>query len=115
MCFLPKRCSLSDKCIIVTEIDKRRELLKRNRLCFNCLRGGHTKKNCRTRVKCFKFKTECHHTAFCNPLQKQTQSYVIDDNNKEDSSTNLVKSNTSILLQTVTAIANDEKKINVVP
>ena len=27
----------SDKCNILTEIDKRRELLKRNRLCFNCL------------------------------------------------------------------------------
>ena len=45
----PKKCVFcqsvahySDKCIIVTEIDKRRELFKRNRLCFNCLRGGHT-------------------------------------------------------------------------
>ena len=40
----PKKCVFcqsidhySDKCIVVTEIDKRRELLKRNRLSFNCL------------------------------------------------------------------------------
>ena len=108
----PKKCVFrqsvdhySDKCNIVTEIDKRRQLLKSNRLCFNCLRGGHTKKNCRNQMKCFKCKTESHHTALCNPLQKQTQSYVTDD-----SSTNLVKSNTLILLQTANAIVTDEKE-----
>ena len=77
----------SDKCNILTEIDKRRELLKRNRLCFNCLRGGHTKKNCRKQIKC---KT--------------------DDDNKEDFSNNLVKSNTLILLQTANAIVTNEKE-----
>ena len=45
-----------------------------------------------------------------NPLQKQTQSYVTDDNGKENSLTNLVKSNTSILLQTANAIVTDEKE-----
>ena len=75
-----------------------------------CLRGSHTKKNCRKQIKCFKCKAEGHHAAFCNPLQKQTQSYATYDNSKEDSSTNLVKSNTSILLQTAHAIATDEKE-----
>ena len=84
--------------------------MKRNRLCFSCLRGGHTKKNCRTRIKCFKCKTKGQHSALCNLLQKQTQSYVTDDNSKEDSSTNLVKSNTSILLQTANTIETDEKE-----
>ena len=61
----PKKCVFrqsvdhySDKCNTVTEIDKRRQLLKSNRLCFNCLRGDHTKKNCRKQIKCFKCKTE---------------------------------------------------------
>ena len=113
----PKKCVFcqsvnhySDKCNIVTEVDIRRELLKRNWLCFNCLRGGHTKKNCRKQIIYFKCKTEGQHTALWNPLQKQTQSYVTDDNGKEDSSTNLVKSNTSILLQTANAIVTDEKE-----
>ena len=75
------------------------------RRSFNCLKGGHTKKNCRKQIKRFKCKTEGHHTALCNPLQKQTQSYVTDD-----SSTNLVKSNTSTLLQTANAIVTDEKE-----
>ena len=90
--FCQSVCHYSDKRIIVTETDKRRELLKRNRLCFNYLRGGHTKKNCRTQIKCFKCKTQGHHTALCNPLQKRIQSYVTGDNGKENSSTKLVKS-----------------------
>ena len=77
----------SDKCIIVTEIHRRRELLRRNRSCFNCLK----RKNCRKQIKYFKCKTEGHYTTLCNPLQKQIQSYVTDDNSKEDPSANLVK------------------------
>ena len=91
MCFFCQNVDhYSDKCNILTEIDKRRELLKRNRLCLNCLRGGHTKKNCRKQITCFKSKT--------------------DDNSKEDFSNNLVKSNTLILLQTANAIVTDEKE-----
>ena len=97
--------SIKTSSIIVTEIDKRWELLKGNRLCFNCLTGGHIKKYYRTKIKCFKCKAAGHHTVLCNPLQKQTQSYITDDNSKEDSSTNLVKSNALILLQTANSIA----------
>ena len=85
--------------------------MRRNRLYFNCSKGRHVKKNCRTKIKYFKRKTDLHHTALDNPLSNQSQTYVTDGDNKEDSSTKLVKSNTSILLRTANVIATDEKEI----
>ena len=75
----------SDKCIIVTDVDKRRDLLKRNRICFNCLKGGHIKKNCTVKIKCFKCKTEGHHTVLCNPLLKTSQDQASSDDKKDNS------------------------------
>ena len=46
----------------------------------------------------------------CNPLSNQSQSYVTDEDNKEGSSTNVVKNETSTLLQAANAIATDEKE-----
>ena len=85
--------------------------MRRNRLYFNCSKGCHVKKNCRTKIKYFKRKTDHHHIALCNPLSNESQTYVTDEDNKEDSSTNLIKSNTSILLRTANVIATDEKEI----
>ena len=48
----------SDRCNIVTDIEKRKELFKKNRLCVNCLKGGHQRKNCKVKSKCFKCKKE---------------------------------------------------------
>ena len=81
----------SDKCIIVTDIDKRRDLLKRNRICFNCLKGGHIKKNCTAKMKCFKCKTEGHHTALCNSLLKTSRDQASGDDKKDNSVSCLVK------------------------
>ena len=41
------------------------ELLKKNRLCFNCPKGGHQRMNCL--FKCFKCRGEGSlHSALCN-------------------------------------------------
>ena len=41
------------------------ELLKKNRLCFNCPKGGHQRMNCL--FKCFKCRGEGSlHSAVCN-------------------------------------------------
>ena len=39
----------SDRCNIVTDIEKRKELLKKNRLRDNCLKGGHQRMNCKVK------------------------------------------------------------------
>ena len=41
----------SDQCRIITDIDTRREILKKGNICFKCLKPGHIKKNCRNEIK----------------------------------------------------------------
>ena len=58
----------SDQCQIVTNLKTRREILKKNRICFKCLKPEYTKLNCKNNIKCYKCKKEGdHHTALCNP------------------------------------------------
>ena len=62
------------------------------------------------KIKCFKCKTEGHHTALCNPLLKTSQDQASSDDKKDNSASCLIKNNTSILLQTANAIATDDKQ-----
>ena len=56
----------SDQCRIITDIDTRRGILKKGNICFKCLKPGHIKKNCGSKIKCFRCKAEGnHHTALC--------------------------------------------------
>ena len=58
----------SNQCRIITDIDTRREILKKGNICFKCLKPGHSKKNCRNDIKCFCCKAEGnHHNALCYP------------------------------------------------
>ena len=58
----------TDQCRIVTDIDTRREILKKGNVCFKCLKSGHNRRNCRNKIKCFPCKTEGNHpTALCHP------------------------------------------------
>ena len=50
----------------VTNLDGRREILKKQGRCYNCLRrGGHLARNCDTKIQCFRYNG-CHHLAVCN-------------------------------------------------
>ena len=78
--------------------------MKKNRLRFNCLKGGHQGKNCKVKIKCFKCKKEGnHHTAaLCDP--KYSNNVVGDS-----AITCLIKNNTSVLLQTANVLISDKK------
>ena len=39
----------SDQGKIVTDVNSRREILSNGKCCFNCLKPGHIKKNCKER------------------------------------------------------------------
>ena len=50
----------------VTNLDGRREILKKQGRCYNCLRrGGYLARNCDTKIQCFRYNG-CHHLAVCN-------------------------------------------------
>ena len=76
--FCYKTDHYSDQCQIVTDLKARREILKKNRICFKFLKPGHAKPSCKSSIKCYKCKKEGdHHTALCNPNK-------VSDNSKEE-------------------------------
>ena len=48
----------NDKCDTVIDIDARVEILKSSKLCFNCLKRNHQKRDCRKQVQCYACKRE---------------------------------------------------------
>ena len=54
------------ECNVVTDIQERKNILKRQGRCFLCLRrGGHLAKNCTSNIKCFNCNLN-HHVALCH-------------------------------------------------
>ena len=107
----------SDQGKIVTDVNSRREILSNGKCCFNCLKPGHIKKNCKAKVKCYRCRAEgTHHTALC--FSNNGTPNTIDDKNNhpntlnetEEAATCLVKNDTTILSQTASGcmdITND--------
>ena len=92
----------------MTDITKRREILKKRRRCFLCTKPNHMMKECNTRRNCFKCKGR-HHTSICNgkpPKQIEEKNDEKADttetttNTTETTANAAVTSKDSILLQT---------------
>ena len=90
----------SDQCTVVTDLNKRFEIIRFKKACFKCLRQGHLRTNCRGKSKCFKCKSESHHTATCNFKQQD----------RRNSTSLVVTENSSELLQTAQGVVADVKK-----
>ena len=54
--FCYKTDHYGDQCQIITDLKARREILKKSRISFKCLKPGHTKPNCKSCIKCYKCK-----------------------------------------------------------
>ena len=96
-----------DKCKVVTNLEARKEIISKNKLCYKCLYPGHNRRDCRSKSKCYRCKAYGHNTAICD----KNKIPVIDplyDPPKEEG-TFMVNSKTSVLLQTSTAIVSDNK------
>jgi hypothetical protein len=63
-CAFCKDSHYSNDCFKIKDKAKRYEIAKRDRLCFNCLRGNHSIQNCRSLYKCRSCSGK-HHTALC--------------------------------------------------
>ena len=58
-------------CTKVTEINQRREILAKKKLCFNCASGNHRAANCPSKRVCQNCEKR-HHTSIVIPNQKLT-------------------------------------------
>ena len=81
-------------------------MLSKGKCCFNCLKPGHIKKNCKAKVKYYRCRAErSHHTALC--FSKNGTPNTTDGKNNhpntlnetEETATCLVKKDTITLLQ----------------
>ena len=45
------------------------------RYSFKCMKPGHSKANCKSRVKCFKYQSFGLHTELCRNIDKATEEY----------------------------------------
>ena len=54
----------------VTNIDARKDVLRKSGRCFICLRRNHISRACRSNARCYKCGG-CHHISICSPQQEQ--------------------------------------------
>lgn len=72
-CYCNKPHNPSD-CNTVTQVEARKQSLRRNGRCFSCLRKGHLSRDCRSTYRCCTCRGH-HHTSICSSLvQSQTSS-----------------------------------------
>ena len=92
----------------MTNIQKRKEILRNSGCCFICIRKNHLSRNCRSRSRCSKCQGR-HHSSICDPSETATR--LVDtknqkrestvDENRETSSFNVcVGTKNTVLLQT---------------
>ena len=115
----------SDQCTVVTAQSARREILRKNRCCFNCLKPGHSKKDCKITIKCFKCGiTGNHPTALCQQTNTKEEKHEKSEEKNDETisltelqtavivekSQNLVDDSGTVLLQTANGIAESESR-----
>ena len=118
-CPFCKEAHNATDCIKVTDKGKRKEIIQRQRLCFNCLKPRHSVRECTAKGRC-KICRKKHHTSLCTHTSaEQIQTNVpttppgsshseapIKDNKQTENEVKatLTPSGGPILLKTATAI-----------
>ena len=81
----------------MTNLDERRESLKKQGRCFNCLRReGHLARNYETKIQCFRC-SGCHHSAVCHSSIGNSSNNLTE---AADSPALLISSGMHVFLQT---------------
>ena len=67
----------SNRCRVVTDALARKKILQDKSKCYNCLKTGHSVKNCTSQHRCFGCKRK-HHISICeskiDPVKKESAS-----------------------------------------
>ena len=131
----------SFNCILVTDPERQREILKRRGRCFVCLKTGHAANHCQSELKCNKCNGR-HHGSLCrsgfqlqpagNNVTQPNLSHVTQrnlspvtqpstsqqssgatavDQSQGTTSTFYVNAKTSVLLQTATATVSNPNSL----
>ena len=129
-CYCQQNHSPKD-CMIVTQVEARKQILRKSGRCYGCLRTGHVSRECRSKSRCSRCNKR-HHTSICsgesgtNKTEPQLQQHIGNIDQKETGSklnvdappfpgkqstaTLCVAAKGTVLLQTaVTSIQNPEQ------
>ena len=112
----------SHNCRTVSNVEARKQIIRRKGLCFVCLEKGHLSKNCRRNFTCFKCGKK-HHTSLCfGKKTERTENKPAADtedqgtekaNNDKTERTETAESTTSgvtgIDLETVNLLSNSDQ------
>ena len=118
VCAFCKQNHFHDRCTVVTDLNERKEIVHKNRLCFKCLFRGLPIRNCHNKRNCFKCKSSNHHTAICEKVNLNRSVRVdYDENNTKakEQISNLVSSRTTVLLQTAYGLISDNTEKGSLP
>ncbi|XP_062596767.1 uncharacterized protein LOC134258250 [Saccostrea cucullata] len=104
-------------CKKVTEVSARFDILKRKKLCFNCL-GNHRAADCKSRNRCKKCQKK-HHTSICDMKQtkdkdeptRSTSVNIVETSKKAETTVlNVEHRPTNVLLKTAIAPVSHENQ-----
>ncbi len=100
-------------CKVVTNMQERRNILRKSGRCFSCLkRAGHLAKNCDASIKCFNCRGN-HHVALCERNKSYQGNFENNTYNggRVNSSTQSSQTDASPQTSTFCGINNEEGKI----
>ena len=103
-CAFCKQGHSSLNCQVVTDINKRYDIVQRDKLCYNCL-GKHRSNDCRSKYRCKNCQRK-HHTSLCKPAEereKPTQNVTTPPSTEHAVFTNDVSKKCPVLLKTAIA------------
>ena len=97
-------------CTVVTQVDERKQLLRRTGRCFSCLRKGHLSRNCRTTSRCQTCRGKHPTTVSQSATESTTSNFnpsAPEFTPTEHASTLCVNASKPVLLQTASAIVSN--------
>ncbi|XP_069138142.1 uncharacterized protein [Argopecten irradians] len=103
-CVFCQEIHAPSSCTKVPDVESRIQIIKRDKLCFNCL-GKHRISDCKSRKNCKKCNRR-HHSSICNSTHRQDNmqndaiTYTTKHNAKErnnENATNLKEPTTSVM------------------